>query len=136
IFKKLFPNFEEIKDVFNDQAMDVAILQEDDPESIEPFNSDEGMSETIVTEKKPSLFNRLFKDKQVVNQSDDLYQTAYKPTYQDAGTREFKPYDLGKEPVVNRIVREEKVLDLDYFDYDHNLKKQPKSNNQPAKAEI
>ncbi|NLJ17290.1 MAG: DNA translocase FtsK [Globicatella sulfidifaciens] len=136
IFKKLFPNFEEIKDVFNDQAMDVAILQEDDPESIEPFNSDVGISETTVTEKKPSLFNRLFKDKQVVNQSDDLYQTAYKPTYQDAGTREFKPYDLGKEPVVNRIVREEKVLDLDYFDYDHNLKKQSKSNNQPAKAEI
>lgn len=133
IFKKLFPNFEEIKDVFNDQAMDVAILQEDDPNMIEPINSDEKMSDTMVTDKKPSLFNRLFKDKPVANQTDDLYQTAYKPTYQHAGTREFKPYDLEKEPVVNRIVREEKVLDLDYFDYNHNLRKQPKEHNQPAK---
>lgn len=121
--KKLFPNFNEMKEVFNqsdDEGMDQYFEEAGENFTQRITNEESPSVEPIVqTPKTPkaSLIDRLFRGDDKNNQIDQEHvQNEYQPIFQPNEHRYFKTFKREENPVIHRIVREEKILDLDYFD--------------------
>ncbi|WP_446454819.1 DNA translocase FtsK [Tuanshanicoccus yangjingiae] len=118
--KKLFPALTEMKEVFNQDD-----LSDEEEELLE---SEESVPQTRIRPRKQSMLSQLFSAKpQGRATQDDWAESSYQPSLQERKRQTFEPFDERTQRVSPRIEREERVLDLDYFDQMESLsnKKQP-----------
>ncbi|HFI0462969.1 TPA: DNA translocase FtsK [Streptococcus suis] len=125
LYDNLFPKWDEVKTVFHDtndyddQTGDTEIrgsLSYGDESDQSPHIQLESRSsmKQHQAKKEAGLFKRLMKKTESPHPIRG--QGNYQPTYQPSKDRDFETFDIHANPVINRIKREEKVLDLDYFD--------------------
>lgn len=115
VTRGLIPNWSEVKEVFNQGQME--------PIDDQSLADDELDQEKILVDKPPvaertksvkkGLSSLFFKQEGTTKAWNG---SEYQPSYQPKEARSFDPFDPKTNPVINRIAREEKILDLDYFD--------------------
>lgn len=105
LLNKLFPNINEMKEVFN-RDTEEELFEEEKVGAIEEVSVNQHI-------KNRSLFSKFFKKNNIITNAEDQ---EYMPSFQPKDSKEFPIFKAEENPIINRIVREEKILDLDYFD--------------------
>ncbi|WP_446456505.1 DNA translocase FtsK [Tuanshanicoccus lijuaniae] len=107
--KKIFPTFTEMKEVFNQGELI-------DDEAERPLEAFEPIQPSSTRSRKQSKLSQLFSAIKSAPNNDEWAESSYQPSFQERKRVDFEPFDERTQRVAPRIEREERVLDLDYFD--------------------